>query len=158
MLRQKGIGWLKRYLPAEIIGTITALMGAGTAQILHANLIVISYAGSIGESIGFYSTILIQSLVVHYRNQTHKNISFYLLSKLLSNIILEFGVAGLIDGLFIRPLFMYIFPLLLKSVMLGVFVGKIAGDVSFYFLVILSYEFINHHKNKKETKQNKKLT
>jgi hypothetical protein len=80
------------------------------------------------------------------------------LSKLLSNIILEFGVAGLIDGLFIRPLFMYIFPLLLKSVMLGVFVGKIAGDVSFYFLVILSYEFINHHKNKKETKQNKKLT
>jgi len=49
--------------------------------------------------------------------------------------------------LLLRPFLMYVFPILLNNVMLGIFIGKIVGDVSFYFLVILSYEIIKRRQN-----------
>jgi len=153
VIKKKSIEWLKRYLPLEIVGTITALVGAGAASALHQNLIVIAYAGSLGESIGFYTTALIQNI---WREKAklkleNKKFKFPIISKICTQILLEFGPAGAIDGLLLRPFLMYVFPILLNNVMLGIFIGKIVGDVSFYFLLILSYEIImrrqNHLKN-----------
>jgi hypothetical protein len=142
MIKQKGKEWLKRYLPSEIIGTVTAMTATVICQQLSKNFVVIAYAGALGESIGFYSTILIQNILIEKKN--HKNsaqpFSFHDLYLIVINIILEFGPAGIIDGLILRPFFMYVFPLLLKNFMLGIFVGKIVGDITFYFLVIISYE------------------
>jgi len=152
MLKQKSKEWLKRYLPPEIIGTVTAMIGAGTANFLSNNLIVIAYAGAIGESIGFYSTILFQNIyIAHFKQQVkNKPFSFRAIGKIITNLFLEFGPPGLIDGLFIRPFLMYIFPLLLNNIMLGILVGKIAGDIVFYFLVIISYELIKYRQHRKE--------
>lgn len=142
MVKQKIKGWLNRYLPAEIVGTITAVGVASITHVFCKNLIFIAYAGSLGEAIGFYSTVFIQNifLVTKKRKIENKRFTFNDFSKIIITIILEFGPAGIIDGLLLRPLFMYLFPIFLKNFTLGILIGKIAGDFTFYILVILSYE------------------
>lgn len=143
MLKEKWKGWLKRYLPGEIVGTITAVSVATIAHFFYDNKIIVAYAGALGEAIGFYTTVFIQNLLIENKKRTVeiKKFSIKLYFKIFSNMLLEFGPAGLIDGFLLRPLFMYIFPAILKNFTLGIFVGKIVGDITFYLLVIISYEY-----------------
>lgn len=142
MATQKFKGWIRKFLPAEIVGTITAVGAAGITHLFSDNGIFIAYMGSLGEAIGFYATIIIQQIITYHK--THltdkKPFSTREFSKIIANMILEFGPAGVIDGLLLRPFFMYIFPLLLTNFTLGIFIGKIVGDLAFYILVILSVE------------------
>lgn len=142
MLKEKSKEWLKRYLPAEIVGTVTAIAAASVVHLFSENYILIAYAGSIGEAIGFYITVFVQQslIVFRRRNATNEPFSFLDLTKIIGTMVLEFGPAGIIDGLLLRPFFMFLFPILLKNFTIGILVGKIVGDVTFYFLVILSYE------------------
>jgi hypothetical protein len=142
MSRKKGAEWLKRYLPAEIIATITAIGAASIIHLFSNNHILIAYTGSLAEAIGFYSTIAIQNIlvVVNKNKSENKRFSFSDSVKIVVDMLLEFGVAGMIDGLLLRPLFMYLFTLYLSSFTLGILLGKIAGDITFYMLVISSYE------------------
>lgn len=142
MIKQKIKEWLKRYLPAEIIGTITAVGAASITHSFSENHIFIAYIGTLGEAIGFFSTIFIQQIVKVFKEHKRedKTFSFSDLSKIVMRVVLEFGPAELIDGLLLRPFFMYLFPICLNDFTLGILLGKIAGDISFYMLVILSYE------------------
>jgi hypothetical protein len=141
--------WFKRYLPAEIIGTITALSAATVIHNLYENSILTAYVGSFGEAIGFYSTVLIQNILVVAKKNKIDNKIFHFsdFGKIIGNLVLEFGPAGLIDGFLLRPFFLYLFPLLLKNFTIGILLGKIAGDFTFYILVIMSYEI--NKKNRK---------
>lgn len=142
MFKKKGVEWLKRYLPAEVVGTITAIAAASIAHFFSTNLILIAYAGSLGEAIGFYSTVAIQNIlvVVNKNKVVRKRFNISDLVKIVVDMLFEFGIAGMIDGLILRPLFMYLFTLYLSSFTLGILLGKIAGDITFYMLVISSYE------------------
>lgn len=142
MFKKKGVEWLKRYLPAEVVGTITAIAAASIAHFFSTNLILIAYAGSLGEAIGFYSTVAIQNIlvVVNKNKVERKRFNISDLVKIVVDMLFEFGIAGMIDGLILRPLFMYLFTLYLSSFTLGILLGKIAGDITFYMLVISSYE------------------
>ena len=149
MIKQKSKEWLKRYLPAEIVGTLTAVGAASITHIYYENLVLIAYAGSVGESIGFYATVLIQNLLIAGKKHKaeNKTFSFFDFFKIVTSIILEFGPAGIIDGLLLRPFFMYVFPTVLKNFTLGILVGKLVGDVTFYLLVIMSYEIKKYKSN-----------
>ena len=142
MFKKKGVEWLKRYLPAEVFGTITAIAAASIAHFFSTSLILIAYAGSLGEAIGFYSTVAIQNIlvVVNKNKVERKRFNISDLVKIVVEMLFEFGIAGMIDGLILRPLFMYLFTLYLSSFTLGILLGKIAGDITFYMLVISSYE------------------
>lgn len=149
MIKTKAKEWLKRYLPSEIVGTITAIVAASLTHFFSSNLIVIAYAGSLGEAVGFYSTVIAQHVIDVNKKNRFKQKAFSIsdLTKITSTIVLEFGPAGLLDGLLLRPFFMYVFPSILKNFTLGILVGKLVGDVSFYLLVILSYEIKNYKNN-----------
>jgi len=54
---------------------------------------------------------------------------------------LEYGPAGIVDSFFLRPFFMYVFPMVLHNFTHGILVGKIVGDFTFYCMVVLSYEW-----------------
>lgn len=140
MVKQNFKRWLKKYLLAEIIGTITAVSAASITHFFSHNLILSAYTGSIGEAIGFYSTIIIQNVLLKKQKNRVNNAFFTVIdfSKIIATIILEFGPAGLIDGLLVRPFFLFLFPIILNDFTLGIFMGKITGDFAFYFLVILS--------------------
>ena len=143
MIKSKSKEWLKRYLPSEIAGTITAVSAASVAHFFYESHVVTAYAGSIGEAIGFYTTVFIQSLITENKLKKAENSKSASRSyiQIITSMLLEFGPAGLLDGLFLRPFFMFVFPTLLKNFTLGIFIGKIVGDITFYFLVIFSYEY-----------------
>ena len=149
MIKGKVKEWLKRYLPSEIVGTLTAVAAASAAHFFSSNLIVIAYAGSVGEAIGFYSTVFTQNIIdANKKNRVkHRVFSISDLTKITGTIVLEFGPAGLLDGLVLRPFFMYVFPGILKNFTLGILVGKLVGDVTFYLLVIMSYEIKKYKSN-----------
>ena len=142
MILQKIKEFSKRYLPAEIVGTLTAI---GAASIVHAfsdNPVFIAYIATLGEALGFFSTIFIQHFIAHANDNKSNNRHFSLsdISKIISHVFLEFGPAEIIDSLVLRPFFMYLFPLLVRNFTLGILLGKIAGDITFYLMVIISYE------------------
>ena len=142
MILQKIKEFSKRYLPAEIVGTITAICAASITHGFSDNPVFIAYIATFGEAIGFFSTILIQHIFTFSKKRKAANKQFSLLDfpKIISHILLEFGPAEIIDGLVLRPFFMYLFPLLIKKFILGILLGKIAGDITFYLIVIVSYE------------------
>jgi hypothetical protein len=141
-IKIKAKNWLKRFLPAEFFGTITAVASSWFAYHTAKNLIVAAYAGSIGETLGFYLTIIIQDLRIEQRKlkPVNKTLSFKIFIYILRNILFDFGFAEIIDSLFIRPFCMYIFPLWLSNYPIGILAGKIASDICFYIPVIIAYE------------------
>jgi len=60
LLKRKSKEWLKRYLPSEIVGTLTAVAAASLARPFFSNRITIAYVGTLGESIGFFVTVFIK--------------------------------------------------------------------------------------------------
>ena len=134
--------WLSKFLPGEIIGTITAIVAASITHVYNHNMIVVAYAGSLGEAIGFYLTIFIQNVLVYKKKYDLELVAFKTkdFTKIISKIVVEFGPAGLIDGLLLRPFFMYAIPFFIGNFTLGLFLGKIAGDVTFYLIVIITTE------------------
>ncbi len=65
------------------------------------------------------------------------------LSKLVRNLLLEFGPAEYLDSFVIRPFYMYIFPKIFNNLVLGLIIGKFAADITFYIPTIISFELKN---------------
>lgn len=151
LIKRKIKEWLKRYLLSEIVCTITALVAAIGARFFTSNMVIIAYVATIGEAIGFYSTIFIQEFIRANQSVATKSgsFSFKHLTKIIGSLVLEFGPAGVLDGLFLRPFFMFVFPIILKNFTLGILIGKLVGDLAFYLLVIISYELKNYKKASK---------
>ncbi|MES2590157.1 MAG: hypothetical protein V4622_14355 [Bacteroidota bacterium] len=160
MAKAKFKSWLLKFLPAEIVGTVTAVCAASFCHIFSDNGIFIAYIGSLGEAIGFYLTIIIQNIISFKKKHQvdNRKFSFKVFAKIISTIVIEFGPAGVIDGLFLRPFLMFIFPLLIGDFTLGILVGKIVGDFTFYGLVIMTSEIKTHIKSKKDGIRIKKQT
>lgn len=139
--------WLRRYIPAEIFATIGALLGAGVIYWITNNAIAAAYAGTIGENIGFYGFIVSRDLVVSRRHhkKNNKKFGFLGLVKNVRNLLVEFGPAEVLDSLIVRPFAMFIFPIILGNFPLGILVGKLAADVTFYIPTIISYELRKKH-------------
>ena len=144
VLRHKIREWLWRYTPAEIIATITALLGATLGHIFSdGSLVVAAYAGTIGENIGYYGYFAIKESLRHYRTHVHHATTRRVIVsgiKTVRDMLVEFGPAELLDSLVVRPVCMYLGPLLMGHFQAGIFVGKIVADVIFYSLAIIGYE------------------
>ena len=135
--------WLWRYVPAEIVATITALLGATIAHTLTGLLIVAAIGGTIGENIGYYGYFAIKEATRHYRDHSQHGAlrrMFLTAVKTVRDMAVEFGPAEALDSLVMRPLCMYLGPQLLPSFELGILAGKIAADIVFYSLAIIGYE------------------
>jgi len=138
---QKIREWVGRYYPAEIIGTLSALAGAFTVQHYSHSLAAAAIAGSITETIGFYSYFAWREGSRYYaQHHAHPRRLLITSYHALRDIIIEFGAAELCDSLFIRPFCMYAGPLLVGNFAAGLIAGKIAADVIFYSFAAIGYE------------------
>ncbi len=140
--RNKAIAWIKRFLPAEATGSLMAVVASYMALRLTQNKVLAAYAGAIGETTGFYLTLLIQASLSMRRTLQQHNQRFTAMHvlKVLGHMLIEFGPAEILDSLFVRPFFMYLFPILMNNYALGIMAGKIASDVAFYVPVIALHE------------------
>ncbi len=132
-----------RYLPAEILATVTALAGAFVGHHVSGSLIVAALTGTIGESIGYYGYFVVTGVLAHYRGHAHHpplRRAVLVAGKTLRDLLVEFGAAELLDSLLVRPFCMYMGPRLLGNFGVGILLGKVAADVVFYACAIVGYE------------------
>jgi hypothetical protein len=61
---------------------------------------------------------------------------------LVRNLLLEFGYPAILDFFFIRPFCMYWMPILTGNYFMGILLGKITADSTFYVLAIVNYELL----------------
>jgi hypothetical protein len=141
-IKIKAANWARRFLPAEIGGTITAVACAYAATNITNNRVTIAFAVSVAETIGFYLTIIVTDVLLAKKKLQPENMSltFRQLLLIFRDILLDFGPAEIIDSFVSRPLFMYVFPLWLGNYTWGVIAGKFASDFAFYIPVIISGE------------------
>src|SRR3954471_23192493 len=133
--------WLRRYGVAELFGVVTALIAARLAASAGAPLIMVAYAGTVGENVGFYGTIIVRQIAGDRRLALAAGERYAALHlwRTTGELLIELGPAELLDSLVMRPLAMALGVRFLGRD-LGIVAGKLAADVTFYIPVILTYE------------------
>jgi len=86
--------WLRRYLPAELVCTITGLLGAWAAAVLTGSPAAVAVAGTLGENVGFYGMMLGREIAQR---------GLCSLPLIIRDLMLEFGLAEALDCLLLRP-------------------------------------------------------
>lgn len=141
-MKKKLTEWGRRYIPAEIVSIIAALVLSNITFLATHNRIATAFVGTWADNLGYYSFIsareVIQSRKKHKKEK--KIYSFISFLKNIRNILLEFGFAEMFDSFIIRPAFMYFFPLLLSNMSAGIFVAIILANMIFYITTIIAYE------------------
>ena len=134
--------WLRRYGPAEVTGIGTALLGSYVVHALTGNEIAAAFGGALGETLGFYGVIVGREIRTDRRTARAGGVTYGPRAWLTTaaNLMIEFGPAEILDSGIIRPAAMGFGTRLLGRA-LGVPLGKLAADVTFYVPVILLYEW-----------------
>ncbi len=130
--------WLNRYFPAEITAIIGAMCGGLITHYLVGNPYLTALGGTWGENLGYYGKVLHSD--VSARKKVDEKTTFSGIVIVLRNAIVEFGLAEYFDSFLIRPLTMYFFTKWTDNVAIGLFLGKISADVTFYAPAIFFYE------------------
>jgi hypothetical protein len=125
--------WLRRYLPAELVGLLAALLCTWLAKALTGSAVTAALAGTLGDHLGFYSILFGRELS---RRGPHA------VPTILRDLVLEFGPATALDGLLIRPALLYAALALTPHTAIGLLIGKLAADLVFYVPTIVSYELL----------------
>lgn len=164
-LPSKVVGWLRRYLPAEVTGTVVALLVITLARHWYLNAVAIAVIGVWGEVVGFYGAIVVQEWLAYRRHQrrfllpnqqirkvspgwlalcgnllTSVRQTIRFLGQLLRNLLLEFGPAELLDPFILRPALLTLSMQLIPELPLALVIGKVAADLVFYTVTIGSVE------------------
>jgi hypothetical protein len=142
-LSNKRREWLRRYIPAEILGTITALIGAWVVYAHTHSYVAATTSGWVGEGIGFYGYFIILELLANskrYNQHSFLKRTSLAISAASTNLLVEFMPAELLDNFIIRPFAMFEAPHYIHPYPVGFLVGKFSADIIFYALAIMGYE------------------
>jgi len=124
--------WLRRYLPAELVSTPCALIGGVTATQWTGSAAAGAIAATWGENLGFYCAMLVRELA--------RRGGVRALPCAMRDLFLEFGPAEAVDLLLVRPASLYAGLSVAPHPALGIVMGKVVADVSFYSFAIVSHE------------------
>lgn len=133
--------WSKRYFWPEILGLVSALIGTHVCFLINPeiDLVLVSFVATMSENVGYYSFMIVKELSHAKKNSVNKSFTsrFLLTSR---NLIIEFGLAEMLDSFFLRPAFMFLGFTLFSDISLATIFGKVCADVGFYSVAILGYE------------------
>ena len=136
-MRAKAREWLWRYLPAEGVAIVGALIVGLLASRLGGTTAHIALAGTWGENAGYYGTMFATE---YRRGRMVGWTKAGGVPRAVYNLLLEFSGAELLDSLLIRPAAMYAGVRLTGNVPVGLLLGKLAADLVFYVPAIAAYE------------------
>ena len=142
-IRHKIFEWLRRYAPNEIAGWVGQLGAAAATYALTGSYVAAVIAATIGASAGYYAIAYFNA--VRWSSRAHAGRSWPM-RVLVANglaarsIAVEFGPAEAIDSITIRPIALYLGPLVVGNTAVGFVLGSIVADIAFYVMAIFSYE------------------
>lgn len=141
--RRRLRSWAARYLPAELLGTLTALAVAWSVHAASGSMASAAVAGALGEDLGYYGWVAVREARDHAaRWRDHDSLARRWRTAMATVLamLVEFGPAELVDSLLARPLLMSLLPGLLGDLTAGIVAGKLAADVVFYGIAVSAYE------------------
>lgn len=146
-LKSKIREYVSRYLVAEVLGTLMAVLFSTVAFVITENKIVAAIAGTWGENLGFYAAVVTNEVLYSRKEHRLNQKSYNALSfaKNIRNIFIEFGPSEILDSFLVRPAAMYFFTSIIANFQVGIVVGKIAADLIFYLPVLVIYELKKKH-------------
>ncbi|WP_173923633.1 hypothetical protein [Agromyces sp. Marseille-P2726] len=139
-------GWVMRYLPLEVFGTISAVASAWLGYELSGSLVVAAIAGTLGESAGYYALVVARAARGHARSDRVRRMprraqrvwaTTWLTARAVAA---EFGPAELVDTFAVRPALLLAATAAFGGHVGGWLVGKLAADAVFYAVAIVSFE------------------
>ncbi|MGI4763377.1 MAG: hypothetical protein ACRYF0_21880 [Janthinobacterium lividum] len=134
--------WLRRYGPAEVLSLAATLGAAAVATRAGSPEVARALAATWAGNLAYFGYLLGQDVWQTRRalRTQGRRYTAGTLGRNLRALVVEFGVAEVLDSLVIRPALLYWLPRWLHSVPLGVLAAKLAADVTFYVPTIISYE------------------
>ena len=142
-IRHKVVEWLRRYAPNEVAGWVVQAGAAAAVHAMTGSYAAAVAAATIGATAGYYAVAYINGVRWAYRAQTGLRWPMRVLvanGLTARSIAVEFGPAEVIDSISIRPLALYLGPLVVGNTALGFVLGSVVADVAFYVMTIFSYE------------------
>ncbi len=130
--------WLNRYLIAELISIAFAMLSALLADIIFHNSIITALAATWMSNVGFYGIMV--SKDIKAKKKLHGKVTLRIYLKTLIGLVVEFGPAEYLDTFVIRPIILYVFPIIFGNLALGIFLGTMVANITYYLPVIISYE------------------
>lgn len=128
--------WVRRYLPAEVVGTLSALLVGLAVFAWSASPILTAVAATYAESVGFYAVLA----VVVYREQRYIRIPRRQVAvRTVLLLVAEFGPAEIFDTVFLRPAAISLAVWVMGDPFWALLVGKLAADVVFYAIAAGSF-------------------
>ena len=135
--------WGRRYLLAEVVGTLGALAAGVGGYAATGSLAPAALAAALAETAGFYGVVLGRTLPPLYRlhaGLSHGRRLWQTGRRGLAEAS-DFAVAELTDTLLLRPgLILLAASWAGDDLVVGLIAGKLLADVGFYAVVIPSYE------------------
>ncbi len=134
--------WVSRYGLAEVLGTVAAVGAATSLFQVSGSTLASAYAGTIAEFVVFYGIIFLRETIrgAHVAGAQGRPYGNTELLRVVHGMMLEFGVAELLDTLILRPIMIGQGMRLLGPGM-GSLVGKLLADALFYGPVLTIYEW-----------------
>jgi hypothetical protein len=134
--------WLRRYAPAEIVGTVAAA-SFGMVTVPIASPAVVGVVASWAETVGFYGTMAARELRHRLRRARGRDAgTLRAAAATTSALVAEFGVAEAVDTLLVRPALIAVSLQLSPTPLVGIVVGKLLADLAFYVPAIASWELL----------------
>lgn len=135
--------WLRRYGPAELLGTAAALLAATLAHALTGSVVAAAVAANWAEGLLYYGWIFARDLRAAGPPTARSAIAT------LRAMALEFGPAEILSLVLVRNATLYAGITYLPSLSVGVLAGKVVADILFYLPTIISYELLRGRFNRR---------
>jgi hypothetical protein len=141
-LPQRVRDWRRRYLLAEVLGTLAALATGTAVYAATRSLATAAVAASLGETAGFYLGIVIRiapDVLRRHRDARGRRRVLLTLRATVAEAS-DYAVAEAMDTFLVRPGLIYVASSWTGAgLMVGLLVGKLCADVAFYSVVIPTY-------------------
>jgi hypothetical protein len=135
--------WGRRYLLAEVVGTLAALAVALLVHATTGSLATAALAASVAESVAYYAIVLRRLLPALWLRHEGQPPARRLLHTARGSVVecSDFLAAELLDTLLLRPLLIWLAAGWAGShIGWGLLIGKLLADLGFYAVVIPTYE------------------
>lgn len=128
--------WLRRYGPAELLGTAAALLAATIAHALTGSAVAAAVAANWAEGLLYYGWLFARDLRAAGPPTARSA------AATLRAMALEFGLAEILSLVLVRNVTLYAGIASMPSLGMGVLAGKGVADLLFYLPTIISYELL----------------
>lgn len=142
--------WIRRYLPAEIAGTVTLLVAGLAVGAWTDHPMLMAGAAVVGENLGFYGVLAV-AVLVEQRRLGRRGFRAVAVTAVL--LVAEFGGAELLDTFFIRPAAISLAVWLIPDPVWGLLAGKVAADIVFYVIAGIAFHLTTKTRLRRPTEE-----